>query len=101
AHAWRGRPRPARRPPGTPGRRSPACRHPRSTNRRRLPRTAPRDRRPARETRREPPSLPSNPPFDGEAIRSALPTKGGTVVKAVVLWERAPDPGWYARDGDV
>jgi hypothetical protein len=37
----------------------------------------------------------------GEAIRSAFFKKGGTVVKAVVLWERAPEPDWYARHGEL
>src|SRR5437870_13021818 len=41
------------------------------------------------------------PPLADEAIRSGSRARGGTVVKAVVLWEQAPDSDWYARHGEL
>jgi hypothetical protein len=43
----------------------------------------------------------SFPRLRADAIRSAFGDKGGTVFKAVVLWERAPDSDWYARHGEL
>jgi hypothetical protein len=45
--------------------------------------------------------LPIESSFFVEAIRSALTAKGEAVVKAVVLWERAPDSDWYAGHADL